>query len=105
MFKLFQSKIERLSDKRKKLTEKREKTIHRYQELNADISTKITKLQNQSFENDDKVEKITKQLNFKIDRVLKEIEAEKEYVDAVTLDEQDEYLKDHQKAEIKAKRK
>lgn len=105
MFKLFQSKIDKLSEKRKKLTEKREKTIHKFQELNADISTQITKLQNQSFENDDKVAKITKQLNFKIDRVLKEIEAEQEYVKAIAVDEQDEYFKDRKNSFDKPKRK
>lgn len=41
-----------------------------------------------------KKKKITKQINFKIDRVIKELEAEKEYVNAVSLDETDEYLKD-----------
>lgn len=99
------AKIDRLAQKRQKLTEKREAITHKFQVRNAQISTEITRLQLESFENDDKVAKLTKQLNFKIDRVIKEIEAEKEYVDAVTLDEQDEYIKDNQKAEEKAKRK
>lgn len=102
---MFKSKIDRLAQRRQKLTEKREAIKHKYQVENAQISAEITRLQLLSMENDDKEEKLTKQLNFKIDRVIKEIEAEKEYVDAVTLDEQDEYIKDHQKAEIKAKRK
>ena len=102
---MFKSKIDRWAQKRQRLTEKREKFSDKIQIENARISAEITKLQLKSMENDDKVAKITKQLNFKIDRVIKEIEAEKEYVDAVTLDEQDEYIKDHQKPEIKAKRK
>ena len=100
---MFKSKIDRLADKRQRLTEKREAITHKFQVRNAQISTEITRLQLESFENDDKVAKLTKQINFKIDRVLKEIEAEREYVEAVTLDEQDEYAKDHEKVEEKAK--
>ena len=91
---IFKSKIDRLAEKRKKLTEKREKFGDKIQIKNARISAEITRLQLKSMENDDKKEKITKQINFKIDRVIKELEAEKEYVNAVSLDETDEYLKD-----------
>jgi hypothetical protein len=91
---IFKSKIDRLADKRKKLTEKRERFGDKIQIQNARISAEITRLQLKSMENDDKKAKVTKQINFKIDRVIKELEAEKEYVNAISLDETDEYLKD-----------
>lgn len=104
MFGIFKSRIDKLADKRKSLMEKRERTVHKYQVEQAKISAEITRLQLESYELSDKSKKLEKQLNFKIDKVMKEIEAENEYVKAVTIDEQDEYLKDHAKQDLKPKK-
>lgn len=93
------SRIDKLADKRKKLLEKREKTKHKYQVEQARISAEITRLQLESIELGDKSNKLEKLFNFKIDKVMKEIEAENEYVKAVSIDEKDEYLKDKEKEE------
>ena len=97
------SRIDKLADKRKALMEKREKTTHKYQVEQAKISAEITRLELLGLELGDKSKKLEKQLNFKIDKVMKEIEAENEYVKAVTIDEQDEYLKDHAEKTKKGK--
>jgi hypothetical protein len=104
MFGIFKSRIDKLADKRKSLMEKREKATHRFQVEQAKLSAEITRLQLKSYELDDTSKKTEKQLNFKIDKVMKEIEAENEYVKAVTIDEQDEYLKDHKNQEPKEKK-
>lgn len=98
------SRIDKLADKRKSLMEKREKVTHKYQVEQAKISAEITRLELLGIELGDKSKKLEKQLNFKIDKVMKEIEAENEYVKAVTIDEQDEYLKDHQNQETRGKK-
>ena len=93
------SRIDKLADKRKKLLEKREKTKHKYQVEQSKISTEVTRLQLESLELGDKSKKLEKLFDLKIDKVMKEIDAENEYVKAVTIDEKDEYLKDKEKEE------
>lgn len=102
MFKIFGSKVDRLSHQKKSLVLKRDKLDKDMKERNANRGNKIQALENAAATDYEETQKKIVELNRKIDKKIREIQSEQTYVQEVAQSETAEYLKE-QKNILKAK--
>lgn len=99
------NRIDRLAGQKKKLEAKKERISQRMNEKNASLTAEITKLMNETTNNEEKAKKKMHQIDLRIDRVMGDIANEKTYVNAVGQNEQDDYFKARKEGFDKTKNK
>ena len=91
---LFTSKIDRLSKKRQAIIAKRDNAERAMRERNSKRESKAQALLNRGTEDYEETMRFTTKLNRELDKLAREIESEKMYVQEVASSETSEYLKD-----------
>lgn len=99
---LFESKINKLAAKKQKLISKRDNTERAMRERNSKRENKIQVLTNKSVKDYEDTIRVMTQYDRKLDKIVREMESEKIYVEEVTRMEVSEYLADT-KTKLKTK--
>lgn len=97
-----QSKIDKLSSKKRKLAMKKEQLTNTMNERNSARETKIKVLENKCFQDREEVNKKIIEIDRQIDKLIREIDSEQIYVNEVANMEKDQYF-DEKKDKIHAK--
>lgn len=99
MFKIFKSKIDRLSKKRQNIIAKRDNAERAMRERNSRREAKAQALLNRGQEDWEETTRYTTQLNRELDKLAREINSEKIYVEEVASSETSAYLQDKKEKE------
>lgn len=101
--KLFTSKIDKLSRKRQRIIAKRDNAERAMRERNSKREAKSQALLNRGTEDWEETMRYTTKLNRELDKLAREIDSERTYVEEVAQSETKEYLVD--KAEVEKQKK
>ena len=101
--KLFTSKIDKLSRKRQRIIAKRDNAERAMRERNSRREAKSQALLNRGTEDWEETMRYTTKLNRELDKLAREIDSERTYVEEVAQSETKEYLAD--KAEVEKQKK
>lgn len=101
--KLFTSKIDKLSRKRQRIIAKRDNAERAMRERNSKREAKSQALLNRGTEDWEETMRYTTKLNRELDKLAREIDSERTYVEEVAQSETKEYLAD--KAEVEKQKK
>lgn len=96
---LFTSKIDKLSKRRQAIIAKRDNAERAMRERNSKREAKAQALLNRGTEDWEETMRYTTKLNRELDKLAREIDSEKIYVEEVATSESAEYLKDKKERE------
>lgn len=94
MISLFGSRIDKLSKEKRKIAFKIEQVNYKKNERNAKRGNKIQILENKCFKDSQEAERKIVELNRQLDKLVRDINSEKIYVNEVAKGEQEVYEKD-----------
>lgn len=99
---IFESKINKLAAKKQRIISKRDNAERAMRERNSRRENKIQVLTNKSVKDYEDTTRVMTQYDRKLDKIVREMESEKIYVEEVAQMEISEYLRDN-KTKLKTK--